>query len=103
MINCHNLGELGLGPKLLGVFDGGRLEEFIPSRCLTTEDLVNNPLIRKQIMQKLARTHNLKNIPIDRRPFLDLNGLEGIWRKFETESEQEKFKEFCNQIGQDGR
>jgi len=28
------LGELGLGAKLLGIFDGGRIEEFIPvSAC----------------------------------------------------------------------
>lgn len=29
----------GLGPKLLGVFPGGRFEQFIPSRPLTTKEI----------------------------------------------------------------
>lgn len=33
--------EHKLGPKLLGVFPGGRLEEFIPSRVLTYEECRN--------------------------------------------------------------
>ena len=26
---CYTMGELGLGPKLFGVFKGGRIEEYI--------------------------------------------------------------------------
>ncbi|EGT49079.1 hypothetical protein CAEBREN_04796 [Caenorhabditis brenneri] len=35
------LSERGLGPKLYGFFDGGRLEEFLPSNYFTKEDSRN--------------------------------------------------------------
>ncbi|PIC37839.1 hypothetical protein B9Z55_010042 [Caenorhabditis nigoni] len=34
--------ERGLGPKLYGFFEGGRMEEYLPSRTLTLDD-VRNP------------------------------------------------------------
>ena len=37
-INETKTLENRLGPKLLGVFPGGRLEEFIPSRMLTYDE-----------------------------------------------------------------
>ncbi len=33
------LSERRLGPRLYGVFSGGRFEEFIPSRCLSCAEL----------------------------------------------------------------
>ena len=55
----HKLGELGFGPKLLGVFDGGRLEEYIPSHTVTDAELLD-PTIQEHIARKLARYHSLK-------------------------------------------
>lgn len=64
----YQLGELGIGPKLYGAIEGGRLEEFIPSHTLTTEDL-SNVTVRDNIARKLARYHGMdKVLPVIRRP-----------------------------------
>lgn len=76
---CFKIGLSGLGPKVLGVFDGGRLEEFIPSRTLADADLLK-PVIRMQIAQKLARLHLLE-IPIGKVPF---DRLDQVRTKFST-------------------
>lgn len=34
-------GFRGIGPAVLGVFPGGRIEEYIPSRIITNEELCN--------------------------------------------------------------
>ncbi|VDM83718.1 unnamed protein product [Strongylus vulgaris] len=38
----------GYGPKLLGVFPGGRLEEFIPSRTLTLNEFRDSSIFAFQ-------------------------------------------------------
>lgn len=58
-------GLHGLGPKLLGVFDGGRVEEFVPSHRLTEADLENETNSR-ELFRKLARFHALK-LPISKQ------------------------------------
>lgn len=62
----HHLGQLGLGPKLLGVFKGGRLEEFISSHTLSDVDMASSR-IREEFGRKLARVHQVK-LPIVRQP-----------------------------------
>lgn len=55
----------GLGPKLLGVFDGGRVEEFVPSHRLTEADLADeNTSI--ELIRKLARFHSLQ-LPVSKQ------------------------------------
>lgn len=49
----------GLGPKLLGVFDGGRVEEFVPSRLFTVADFADHNMA-KELIRKLARFHALQ-------------------------------------------
>ena len=58
-------GELGLGPKIYGVFNGGRLEEYIPSHTLTNSE-VQDPEIQTQLMRKLVRFHHLQ-VPVTNR------------------------------------
>uniref|UniRef100_A0A0K0ED01 Choline/ethanolamine kinase n=2 Tax=Strongyloides stercoralis TaxID=6248 RepID=A0A0K0ED01_STRER len=60
------LSEKKLGPKLLGYFQGGRLEEFIESRTLTTEEL-GYPSILKVLARKLADIHSLE-VPLPKKP-----------------------------------
>lgn len=64
------LGQLGIGPIVYGIFEGGRLEEFIPSHTLTAEEL-KNPELRSQVAKKLARIHSLaiEDIPISKQKF----------------------------------
>lgn len=60
------LSERHLGPKLYGIFSGGRLEEYIPSRPLTTSE-ISVPKISNKIATRLARVHQLE-VPIWKEP-----------------------------------
>ncbi|XP_035182997.1 choline kinase alpha isoform X2 [Oxyura jamaicensis] len=60
------LAERTLGPKLYGIFPQGRLEEFIPSRKLSTEEL-SLPDISAEIAEKMARFHGMK-MPFNKEP-----------------------------------
>uniref|UniRef100_A0A914PRV1 Choline/ethanolamine kinase n=1 Tax=Panagrolaimus davidi TaxID=227884 RepID=A0A914PRV1_9BILA len=55
---CSILAEKNLGPKLYGIFDGGRIEEYIPSKPLTMEDICV-PSISKEISKQFAQIHQL--------------------------------------------
>jgi choline/ethanolamine kinase len=58
------LAQKGLGPKLYGIFDEGRIEEYIPSRPLTIADIGILP-IAKEIARQFAHIHQL-DIPINK-------------------------------------
>ncbi|KFM56897.1 Choline kinase alpha, partial [Stegodyphus mimosarum] len=60
------LSERNLGPKLYGIFPGGRLEEYIPARAMTCDEL-KDPEISATIARKLAKVHTL-NVPINKEP-----------------------------------
>ncbi|XP_061465961.1 choline kinase alpha isoform X3 [Rhineura floridana] len=60
------LAERALGPKLYGIFPQGRLEEFIPSRKLDTEEL-GLPDISAEIAEKMARFNGMK-MPFNKEP-----------------------------------
>ncbi|XP_046775170.1 choline kinase alpha isoform X4 [Gallus gallus] len=60
------LAERALGPKLYGIFPQGRLEEFIPSRKLSTEEL-SLPDISAEIAEKMAIFHGMK-MPFNKEP-----------------------------------
>uniref|UniRef100_A0A914ZMR0 Choline/ethanolamine kinase n=1 Tax=Parascaris univalens TaxID=6257 RepID=A0A914ZMR0_PARUN len=62
------LSQRSLGPRLLGIFPGGRLEEFIPSRILTNKEFCN-PHVAYEVGRILAHVHSL-DMPITRRPRL---------------------------------
>ncbi|XP_038621033.1 choline kinase alpha isoform X2 [Tachyglossus aculeatus] len=60
------LAERSLGPKLYGIFPQGRLEQFIPSRRLETEEL-SLPAVSAEIAEKMARFHGMK-MPFNKEP-----------------------------------
>ncbi|XP_026549191.1 choline/ethanolamine kinase-like, partial [Notechis scutatus] len=60
------LAERALGPRLYGIFPQGRLEEYIPSRRLVTEDLPE-PSISGEIAVKMARFHAME-MPFNKEP-----------------------------------
>ncbi|KAM4847572.1 choline kinase alpha isoform X3 [Urocitellus parryii] len=60
------LAERSLGPKLYGIFPQGRLEQFIPSRRLDTEEL-SLPDISAEIAEKMATFHGMK-MPFNKEP-----------------------------------
>ncbi|KYM75851.1 Choline/ethanolamine kinase [Atta colombica] len=60
------LSERRLGPKLHGVFPGGRIEEYIPARPLITKELADSTL-SLLIAEKMGQTHMMQ-IPISKEP-----------------------------------
>jgi len=60
------LSERRLGPKLHGVFPGGRIEEYIPARSLITKELADSTL-SLLIAEKMGQTHMMQ-IPISKEP-----------------------------------
>ncbi|XP_042212031.1 choline/ethanolamine kinase-like, partial [Homarus americanus] len=68
------LSERRLGPRLYGVFPGGRLEQFIPARSLFTSELAD-PELSSIIATKMANIHAL-NVPISKEPTWIWNTME---------------------------
>ncbi|XP_069356952.1 choline/ethanolamine kinase isoform X1 [Maniola hyperantus] len=60
------LSERRLGPKLHGVFSGGRIEEYIPARSLLTKELAE-PAISMKIAEKMAAIHSM-DVPLSKEP-----------------------------------
>lgn len=60
------LAERQLGPKLYGIFPQGRLEQYVPSRKLTTEEL-GNPSLSAEIAEKIAKFHKMR-MPFNKEP-----------------------------------
>uniref|UniRef100_A0A8R1EAG6 Choline/ethanolamine kinase n=1 Tax=Caenorhabditis japonica TaxID=281687 RepID=A0A8R1EAG6_CAEJA len=46
-VNFAIFSERGLGPKLYGFCDGARLEEYLPSKTMTVETILNPEITRK--------------------------------------------------------
>ncbi|XP_064214571.1 choline/ethanolamine kinase isoform X2 [Tribolium castaneum] len=60
------LSERGLGPKLHGIFPGGRIEQYINARPLRTGELADEKLSVK-IAQKMAAIHTME-VPLHKEP-----------------------------------
>ncbi|XP_058456048.1 choline/ethanolamine kinase isoform X2 [Malaya genurostris] len=60
------LSERKLGPKLHGIFPGGRIEQYIPARALLTSEL-SDAKISLKIAEKMAAVHSL-DIPVSKEP-----------------------------------
>ncbi|XP_064480375.1 choline/ethanolamine kinase-like isoform X4 [Ornithodoros turicata] len=71
---CTLLSERNLGPKLYGVFPGGRLEEYIPARALALRQL-KDPEISYTIARKMAKLHVL-HAPLVKEPTWLFNNMQ---------------------------
>ncbi|KAG7197551.1 hypothetical protein KM043_000167 [Ampulex compressa] len=60
------LSERRLGPKLHGIFPGGRIEEYIPARPLLTAELADSTL-SALIAEKMGQIHTMQ-VPISKEP-----------------------------------
>ncbi|XP_011182741.2 choline/ethanolamine kinase isoform X2 [Zeugodacus cucurbitae] len=60
------LSERNFGPKLYGIFPGGRLEQYLNARALLTRELAV-PKISEKIAEKMAEIHTL-DIPMSKEP-----------------------------------
>lgn len=64
----YAIGLAGLGPKLYGSFDGGRVEQFVPSHMLREVDYDQRPETMLELARKLARFHAL-DMPISQERY----------------------------------
>lgn len=62
----YALCEKGIGPKMYGCFDGGRIEEFIDGRNLTISEWTSDKDFNVKIAIQVARYH-LVDFPIPKR------------------------------------
>ncbi|RWS01517.1 Choline kinase alpha-like protein [Dinothrombium tinctorium] len=62
------LAQNGFAPKIYGIFKGGRIEEFIPSRITSVDDFKSVELCMA-FARKLAKLHSLQ-LPIPKVPEL---------------------------------
>lgn len=60
------LSERNFGPKLYGIFPGGRIEQYLNARALLTRELAV-PKIYQKIAEKMAEIHTL-DIPMSKEP-----------------------------------
>ena len=95
----HDISRHGLGPKLYGAFDKGRLEEYIPSHTLNKSDL-DDPEIRSQFARKLARIHQL-DVPIKRVVRHIVTMFEERFKAGDNDLARQKLLEVCKSNGMD--
>ena len=88
-LNYYLMNGAKLGPKIFAIFSGGRIEEYIPSRILSDDDLMD-PKITAAFARKLARVHNMAP-PIVKKP-KDMFGIIGKIR-------DENLAEFMEKMG----
>lgn len=67
VLTFYLLGERSIGPKLYGVFDGGRLEEYLPTYTTLTDDDIADAEAMGALARKYARMHNL-SVPLNKEP-----------------------------------
>ncbi|KAF0986498.1 hypothetical protein HZS_6257 [Henneguya salminicola] len=95
------LSERKLGPKLLGAFKNGRIEQYIESRALSVAELREGSYLER-IARKMAKFHLLE-IPFDKRPkyitrFVE-KYLPHIHRAFENNEDMtQRQKEIINTL-----
>ncbi|XP_017081505.2 choline kinase A2 isoform X2 [Drosophila eugracilis] len=76
------LSERNFGPKLHGIFPGGRIEQYIPARALTTAELGEQRILMK-VAEKMGEIHSL-NIPMSKEPDWIWNCMERWVSGFEN-------------------
>ncbi|KAG5884736.1 hypothetical protein JTB14_037765 [Gonioctena quinquepunctata] len=78
------LSERGLGPKLHGIFPGGRIEEYINARPLLTRELAEEKL-SVLIALKMASIHSME-VPLHKEPDWLWNTLDRWLRTCDAKS-----------------
>jgi len=92
----YAVGLAVLGPKLYGEFDGGRIEEFVPSHMLREKDFDERPDTVLEFARKLARYHSL-NLPIIKERHRILDACEIYYQQ----RNMDQFRELCSHVGID--
>lgn len=89
IVVAKEMSDCGVGPRLYGVFPGGRVEEFVAGSTLTPDDYANNETM-EQLAMTFARFHACKP-PLVKNRFNDILKMDHSISDFEKER---LFKEF---------
>ncbi|XP_022234850.2 choline/ethanolamine kinase isoform X1 [Drosophila obscura] len=76
------LSERNFGPKLHGIFPGGRIEQYLPARALATAELAEQRILLK-VAEKMGEIHSL-NIPMSKEPDWIWNCMQRWVTSFES-------------------
>lgn len=76
------LSERQLGPRLHGIFPGGRIEQYIPARSLKTSELSDHQISMK-IAEKMGQIHSL-HIPVSKEAEWIFNTLNRWFNHIDT-------------------
>ena len=63
----HLLEVNGVGPKLLGVFDGGRIEEYLEGTNVLSNEDYKDDMTMKFFAEKLGKMHSTY-VPVSKKP-----------------------------------
>ena len=63
LVLLGELGHRGLAPKVYGIFEEGRIEEFIGHHMMTEEEACT-PEIQRDMAKTIARFHSVDNVPL---------------------------------------
>ena len=63
----HLMNVNGIGPGLLGVFDGGRIEQYLEGGHTLSNDYLKNDDVMTAMASKLAKMHSLE-MPLNKNP-----------------------------------
>ena len=75
---CMEMAKRGLGPQLYGIFEGGRIEEFIDCHNITHAEACQ-PDIEQDIAINLARMHSSR-LPLKKPAYRFIDALRSIHR-----------------------
>lgn len=90
----YAIGIAGLGPKMYGAFNGGRVEQFLPSHTLREADYIERPEIILELARNVARFHGLE-LPISQIKYDMLK----IAEQYHNECDKDAFKAFGKHFG----
>lgn len=94
-LSFYAIGVAGLGPKMYGAFDGGRVEQFLPSHTLREADYIERGSeLVLELARQLARFHALE-LPISQIKYDMLN----IAESYHNECDRDALKAFGQHFG----
>jgi choline/ethanolamine kinase len=92
----HLMDVNKIGPKLLGVFDGGRIEEYLDGSEILSNEEIENEETMEWFARKLAKMHSLK-VPVCKKPkdFLKIirESFEVYWPSYHKEMIEKEIME----------
>ena len=105
----HEMSRQGWGPRLLGVFPGGSIEEYIERSHTLTPSEASDPVIRKSIAMNYARFASLgKYLPLPKNKLYHRMSIDLKWSKtfkedmeMQSPEQKELYRQLYREVGVD--